>query len=202
MSNIATKSNYKASPTNKWLWLLLIVLIVVPYVGLVGMKMWYDKKTDQIRNAKFIVINKESMKLMLFDYRGSEISSYGISCGKNYGQKMKIGDMKTPEGVFHISDIEEASTWKHDFKDGRGKIEGAYGPWFLRIEVPGHKGIGIHGTHKPESIYTRDTEGCIRLRNEDIEDLRLKVNIGMVVIILPSAQDSYVTRKDSVGYTF
>lgn len=102
--------------------------------------------------------------------------------------------MKTPEGIFRISDIEDSSKWEYDFKDGYGQIEGAYGPWFLRLKVPGHKGIGIHCTHKPESIGTRDTEGCIRLPNSDIEDLKDRVNPGMVVIVLPSYNDIAVTR--------
>ncbi len=44
---------------------------------------------------------------------------------------------------------------------------------------------GIHGTPFPESIGTRATEGCIRLRNEDITDLKGRVRVGTTVIILP-----------------
>ena len=196
MLNTQIKMKQKTSSSNRWLWGLLVVLVVLPYLGLYGVKVWYDRKVDNIKNARFIVVDKETMKLKLFDYNGVEQRSYGISCGKNYGQKQKIGDMKTPEGIFHISEIEEASTWGHDFKDGMGRVEGAYGPWFLRLEIPGHKGIGIHGTHKPESIDTRDTEGCIRLANDDIKDLKKRVNIGMVVIVLPSYQDIAATKED------
>lgn len=188
----------RSSSTRSVLYVLLAVLVIVPYLGMIGMKMWYNHKIDKIANARFIVVDKETLSLKLFDYSGNEMNSYGISCGKNPGNKDRIGDLKTPEGIFHITEIEEASTWGHDFKDGKGKIEGAYGPWFLRLEVPGHKGIGIHGTHKPESIGTRDTEGCIRLKNEDIADLKTKVNIGMVVIVLPSMDDLTATRIDSL----
>lgn len=158
----------------------------------------YDNKVEIIANAKFVIVDKEAMRLHLFDYQGEAIKSYGISCGKNYGNKQIIGDMKTPEGIFHVIDIEDASTWEHDFKDGKGRIEGAYGPWFLRLSVPGHKGIGIHGTHKPESIGTRDTEGCIRLANQDIEDLKRRINPGMVVVVLPSYADLSASQKDSI----
>ena len=51
--------------------------------------------------------------------------------------------------------------------------------------MPGFRDIGIHGTPFPESIGTRATEGCIRLRNEDILDLKQRVKVGTVVIILP-----------------
>ena len=45
------------------------------------------------------------------------------------------------------------------------------------------KGIGIHGTHDPESIGTMVTQGCVRLWNEDLEELKGRVFIGMKVII-------------------
>lgn len=188
------KQKGRTSNTRKWLWTVLILLVLTPYIGLYVMKCWYDNKVNDIANARFIIVDKEQLQLHLMDYEGNEVKAYGICCGKNYGDKQVIGDMKTPEGIFRITDVEDASTWGHDFKDGKGRIEGAYGPWFLRLAVPGHKGIGIHGTHKPESIGTRDTEGCIRLANADIEDLKNRVNPGMVVIVLPSYNDLAVTR--------
>lgn len=171
------------------LYALLALVIALPYLGIWLCREWYNAKVEEIDNAALILVNKEDMTLKLVDYRGKTLFSYGIACGKKYGNKTQRGDYKTPEGIFHISDIQDASTWKHDFGDGEGEIAGAYGPWFLRLEVPGHKGIGIHGTHKPESIGTRDTEGCIRLHNEDLQELKRRVFIGMTVIVLPSLTD-------------
>ena len=172
------------------LYVLLGIVIFLPYLGFIFLKHWYDRKVQDIRNAAFIVVSKEDMKLSLIDYTGKILKEYGVACGKNYGNKQEVGDLKTPEGVFHISSIEKADDWTHDFGDGQGEVEGAYGPWFLRLETPGHKGIGIHGTHKPESIGTRDTEGCIRLKNEDLLDLKPRVHIGMTVIVIPSSLDA------------
>lgn len=171
------------------LYVMLGVAILLPYVGLLIMKSWYDGKVAKIRNAEFIIIDKAAMRLMVYDYKGAELMNFAIACGKNMGNKQERGDMRTPEGVFHISGIEDASQWKHDFKDGKGEIEGAYGPWFLRLDTPGHKGIGIHGTHLPESIGTRATEGCIRLKNEDIAKLKERAYPGMTVVIVPSVED-------------
>lgn len=171
------------------LYALLALVVVLPYFGIWLCKEWYNAKVKAIDYAAIILVNKEDMTLRLVDYRGKTLFSYGIACGKKYGDKTRRGDYKTPEGIFHISDIHDASTWKHDFGDGEGEISGAYGPWFLRLEVPGHKGIGIHGTHKPESIGTRDTEGCIRLHNKDLQELKRHVFIGMTVIVLPSLTD-------------
>ncbi len=174
---------------------VLLLLIALPYAGMFGLRIWYKNRLRDIDNASFIVISKEEMNLRLIDYKGREISRYPIACGKNYGNKKKRGDLKTPEGVFHITEIENAALWTHDFGDGLGKISGAYGPFFIRLEVPGHKGIGIHGTHKPESIGTRDTEGCIRLHNEDLVKLVPFCHVGTAVLITPSYLDVIKSGK-------
>ena len=184
--------------TNKQKYLIyciLALLILLPYAGILGLRGWYKLKLNDVNNASFIVISKEDMKLRLIDYKGREILKYAIACGKNYGNKEKKGDLKTPEGLFHVTEIEKASGWLHDFGDGKGEIPGAYGPFFIRLEVPEHKGIGIHGTHKPESIGTRDTEGCIRLHNDDLLKLVEQTHIGMAVFITPSYMDVIKSGK-------
>lgn len=101
--------------------------------------------------------------------------------------------MKTPEGLFSVQQIQDASAWTHDFGDGKGEIRGAYGSHFIRLKTPGHRGIGIHGTHDPASIGTRATEGCVRLNNSDLLELVKKyVYVGMPVVILTSEADSAV----------
>ena len=105
-----------------------------------------------------------------------------IGCGANLGNKQRAGDHKTPEGNFRI---EDASKWLHDFHDGAGLRKEAYGRWFFRIRMPKWNSIGIHGTCFPESIGTRCSEGCVRMRNEDLEILKKYVKINMVCIIEP-----------------
>ena len=139
--------------------------------------------------ADHIVISKESMTLNLYDSDGGLIFSFPVAVGKNYGNKEKVGDMKTPEGEFTVSQIQDASAWTHDFKDGKGVIAGCYGNWFIRLKTPPHTGIGIHGTHAPESIGTRATEGCIRLNNADLDKLKPLVKVGMKVTIKTSFKD-------------
>lgn len=168
---------------------MFVIIALFPYYGVYYLYQWYHAKVEKIGNAKFIIISKEDMNLSVFDYRGEQCFHAPIACGKAYGNKRKKGDMKTPEGVFHISTIEDAKGWEHDFQDGNGIIQNAYGDYFIRLAIPNHKGIGIHGTHKPESIGERDTEGCIRLSNENLKKLIPLVSHGMVVIITPSSQD-------------
>lgn len=132
----------------------------------------------------FIFISKTDMTLTLVDSLGQAVATYPMACGRNIGPKTVKGDNKTPEGYFLLQNIHESSAWGHDFHDGKGFIRNAYGPYFLRLQT-GFNGIGIHGTHAPESIGTRASEGCIRLENNNVAALRQKVKLGMPVIIGP-----------------
>ena len=129
-----------------------------------------------------ILVSKSDYKLWLL-HGNNIVQEYSIATGKNPGDKQRVGDNRTPVGNFKIVSIENASKWSHDFGDGKGKIKGAYGPWFLRLDAKGWKGIGIHGTHDPDSRGTNATEGCIRLSNKDIDELKQYAYKNMPVII-------------------
>ena len=133
----------------------------------------------------FLLVDKQKLTLSMIKPGGRIERVYRVACGVNYGNKTKKGDFRTPEGRFPINQLLNAAGLSHDFGDGKGPIANAYGPWFLRLDVPGFITIGIHGTHLPESIGSRATEGCIRMRNEDILDLKKRVALGMPVVILP-----------------
>ena len=146
-------------------------------------------------DAHHIVISKESMTLNLYDSKNGLIYSFPVAVGKNLGNKKEIGDMKTSEGEFEVQSIQDASSWGHDFNDGKGYIKNAYGNWFIRLKTYPHTGIGIHGTHDPNSIGTRATEGCIRLNNADLDKLQPLVKMGMKVTIEPSVADQEADGK-------
>lgn len=135
-----------------------------------------------------ILIKKSEFKLYVLD-NGAIVETFGCALGKNTGDKEKSGDMKTPNGTFNVIEVCDASYWTHDFKDGKGEIKGAYGPWFFYLDTNEKSkgqwdGIGIHGTHDPASIGTLASEGCIRLLNENVELLKTKyIKVGTKVTI-------------------
>lgn len=131
---------------------------------------------------RYITISKGKFKLSVIENEDTLFQCH-VAVGKNYGNKTKTGDKKTPEGTFTICSIENSSHWKHDFRDGKGLCKGAYGPYFFRLKVPKFNSIGIHGTCLPESIGTRSSEGCIRLNNSDLQKLKSFIFIGMECII-------------------
>ena len=148
------------------------------------------------KNNCFILISKPEYRLYVCEVlNGDTIKRvhYPVCVGKAKGQKQKKGDMKTPECTFEkpfsITEIVDASKWTHDFGDGRGSIL-SYGHWFMRLKTPGHSGIGIHGsTNNESSVPGRGSEGCIRLRDDDLIQLKEKYAfVGMRVVILPDEE--------------
>ena len=155
---------------------------------------------DYDKSQTFIVISKKDLNLRVYSKDSTLLAEYPCCLSKNKGNKQKKGDMKTPESPtgkpFKITAIQDASTWKHDFKDGRGNIL-AYGHWFLRLLTPGHSGIGIHGsTNNASSVPGRASEGCIRLRDADIITLKEKyAYVGMPVYIKAEGEGLYPWEK-------
>lgn len=119
----------------------------------------------------------------LYLYEGDKIIMTSlVALGSNAGDKQRVGDRRTPEGEFVVEQIQNSSYWTYDFGDG--PVEGAYGPWFIRLKT-GWQGIGIHGTHD-ESLLGKDvTEGCVRMKNEELEFLKSRIKIGTRVVIEP-----------------
>ena len=130
----------------------------------------------------WIRIIKSNFRLYL--YRGQEVIKLSyVAVGRNPGDKERVGDLRTPRGIFTVQSVHDSRHWVFDFRDGRGPIRGAYGPWFIRLRTPPWRGIGIHGTHDPSSLGTMASEGCIRMRNEELLELMPFISINMTVVV-------------------
>lgn len=157
-----------------------------------------DKRISQRGMAKnikrcFVVVSKKDYYLYVYEPQGKDtvlLARYDIAVARVRGQKRNAADMRTPHGTFRITEIEDATHWRHDFSDGRGEIPG-YGAYFLRLQVAGFTGIGIHGcTNNDESVPGRASEGCIRLHDADIKDLAENyAHEGMAVLIKDDLAD-------------
>ena len=162
-------------------------------------------RPDLVKKKKncFILMSKKDYYLYVYEAQCKDtvlVARYDACFSLKKGQKHRKGDMKTPhctfKNPFKISEIADASKWKHDFGDGRGNIL-AYGNYFLRLVTPGSRGIGIHGsTNNRESVPGRASEGCIRLLDEDIIDLRKNYAfVGMKVVIKAEDVDDLPFEK-------
>ncbi len=89
------------------------------------------------------------------------IKSYTIASGKS--------DSPSPLGSWQI--------------EGKAKWGGGFGTRWMGLNVPWGR-FGIHGTNKPNSIGYDASAGCIRMRNQDVEDLYKYVKVGTPVAIV------------------
>ncbi len=139
---------------------------------------------NNLEGKYWLYIRKDRFELSAWN-GNVRTALYTVAVGENPGDKERVGDRRTPEDVFRIESIHDSRAWVHDFGDGKGPVEGAYGPFFIRLDTGRWKGIGIHGTHDPSSLGTRTTEGCIRLDNKALLQIVDKAVPGTIVIIEP-----------------
>ncbi|TYQ17792.1 UNVERIFIED_CONTAM: hypothetical protein Cloal_0164 [Acetivibrio alkalicellulosi] len=110
------------------------------------------------RKIDIIIIDKDSFKLILL-LRGDFKVSYTIAIGKS--------STPTPVGEYKIIN----------------KYMNPGGPFGTRWMGLSRRNYGIHGNNDPDSIGTMASLGCVRLHNEDVNQLYDKVYIGIDVII-------------------
>ncbi|MGE5577416.1 MAG: L,D-transpeptidase [Syntrophothermus sp.] len=117
-----------------------------------------------------IVINVPAFTLYLYE-EGRLIRQYPIA----------VGRMVTPSnfGEYRIINRVVNPTW---YPEGREPVppgpDNPVGTRWLGINLEGY---GIHGTNDPSSIGKAVSKGCIRMRNEDVEELHDLVRIGTPV---------------------
>lgn len=100
-------------------------------------------------------------------------------------------DNKTPEGDFTIKSRLVDPPW---FPPGGGQIpagdpENVLGTrWLGFAEKPGFADaatFGIHGTREDDSIGTQSSNGCVRMHNQEVEELFEWIGEGVTVTIQP-----------------
>lgn len=120
-----------------------------------------------------ITINLAS-RILTFWRNGKKVTMYPIAVGKK--------ETQTPIGDFSVIEMEVNPEWV-DPKDTKKKVEsGEDNP--LGYRWMGFYGrYGIHGTNNPESIGGYVSNGCIRLKEENAEELYEMTDIGTPVEI-------------------
>ena len=151
------------------------------------------------RHKYFIVVDKASMNVALFDRYGNRVKTYKMACSRNYGTKHAKADNRTVEGFFTAQGIYDSTDWL--FTDDNGhtsKVKGQFGPRFIRLKTGVTSQIGIHGTGSPRSLGLRVSHGCIRIHNEAIMELVEYARPGMPILVNPSKRDVAVNSAE--GY--
>jgi lipoprotein-anchoring transpeptidase ErfK/SrfK len=75
---------------------------------------------------------------------------------------------------------------------------GAGNPLGARALYLGNTLYRIHGTNQPSTIGRFVSSGCIRLTNDDVEDLYSRVNLGTRVVVLPGSMPNAATAQTPI----
>jgi len=145
-----------------------------------------DIKADGLKRISWVCIKEDHALIAISEIDKVVYGGWTVATGRNPGQKTRVGDLRTPEGVFRIKSIEDASYWGFYEDKATGQLIG-YGPYFIRLETK-WKGIGIHGTDEAHihEIGTNASHGCIRMANDDLLEVVRMAKVGQKVVILPS----------------
>ena len=136
-----------------------------------------------------ILVEKAAHRLSLFQ-RGRVTRTYVVALGQQpVGDKVRRGDMRTPEGRFTIEARNPQSRFHRALRISYP--DAAHRERARKLGVSPGGDIMIHGL-PPKQAWVgaahRDfdwTEGCIALTNEEIEEIWSAVPIGTPIHILP-----------------
>ena len=157
----------------------------------------YCERLMNNRFDYFIVVDKASMRVLLYNRYGVKEKEYTCACARNYGHKAKKGDCRTPEGFFYAGETFDSTDWLYTDDNGyTSPVRGQYGPRFIRIKGDKNLPVGIHGTCSPWALGRRCSHGCIRIHNDNILELVKYVQPNMPIIINPGPKDMSVNEAE------
>ncbi len=133
--------------------------------------------------AGTIIIDTPNTYLYLVVGHGKALR-YGIGVGREgftWSGSERISRMKQWPDWFPPKEMIDRQPYLPRFMAG-----GESNPLGARALYLGNTLYRIHGTNQPSTIGTFVSSGCIRLTNDDIEDLYDRVNVGTRVVVLPA----------------
>lgn len=138
--------------------------------------------------ADSMVVEKAAHRLTLY-YRGAPVHTYLVALGDPVGDKERMGDRRTPVGVFHI-----------DYRNPQSRFHLALHisyPDARHAELARSHGVAaggdlmVHGLPNGQGDVGLDhrlddwTNGCIAVTDEEIEEIWRAVPIGTPIEIKP-----------------
>jgi lipoprotein-anchoring transpeptidase ErfK/SrfK len=141
--------------------------------------------------AGTIIIDTSNTYLYL-TLGGGKALRYGIGVGREgftWAGTERVSKMKEWPDWFPPSEMIERQPYLPRMMAG-----GPGNPLGARALYLGHTLYRIHGTNQPSTIGSFVSSGCIRLLNEDIEDLFSRVQVGTRVVVLPGKAPEHVAN--------
>lgn len=141
----------------------------------------------------YVIIDKSDYELQVYDEEGWYATYPVVFGNKSLEDKMMEGDRKTPEGTFRIVVKRPHNKWHkimfidYPNKESWEKFNHRKAQGLIPKSAKIGGGIGIHGTWPNDNIvvddYTNWTQGCISLRNSDLDEVFGYLQPGTKVMI-------------------
>jgi len=118
------------------------------------------------------------------------LAYYPMDHGKKNGNKMKQGDLRTPEGIYFIQDKKFARELEYN----------EYGVMAFTLNYPNHfdhmkektgGGIWLHSI-PPHKTLKRGSRGCLVLREKQIKEVDKFINTSQITPILIFEKVNYI----------
>ncbi len=127
----------------------------------------------KVNTSAFSMVVDKSQNLLFLKRKDEVVKTYVVATGK---------DNSTPAGNFKITVKLANPTW---YKTGAviapDSAENILGSRWMGFDL---KGYGIHGTTEPDNLGKQVTLGCVRMNNQDAEELFGLVPPGTEVTIV------------------
>lgn len=153
---------------------------------------FHDKKILP-EGTYLIVIEKAKYELSLYDDNGWYATYPVVFGNKDLKDKMREGDRETPEGNFTIISKKIHDKWDrfmmldYPTQESYEKFNERKAKGLIPKNATIGGGVGIHGTWPKEDYaidrYDNWTQGCISMKNPDVEELYNLVPVGTKVVI-------------------
>lgn len=147
---------------------------------------YVEYSTPEKRGTVIVNTRQRALYYVIGD---GEAIRYGVAVGKEgfdwagiarVGMKREWPTWTPPKAM--IQRRPELAEWADGMPGGPGNPLGSRAIYLF--DKKGDTGFRIHGTIEPWSIGTAASSGCIRMLNEEVEDLYDAVRIGTKVIVI------------------
>lgn len=127
----------------------------------------------RVLDGKFSIYVDKSQNILILKLNDEVMKTYLVSTGDNNS---------TPIGTYKITSKLINPVW---YKEGKAipasSPENILGSRWMGFDLPKY---GIHGTTEPDEIGMQITAGCVRMRNEEVEEIFSLVPTGTEVTIV------------------
>lgn len=157
--------------------LRVVVQSVAEPIGLVTSVIKHD--LEPMDNAARLEVQLGRRQVIL--YRGStEVRRYPIAIGQR--------GWETPKGQFRVLDMRRDPNWIHPLTGKfvpNGHPENPLGRHWIGFWTDGQNWVGFHGTPKANTVGRAASHGCLRMYDQDVDELYYQVSTGTPVTVKP-----------------